>query len=154
MQIRHGFLCAAAAACCLTALAGDEAKAAPKAKKATADVICPAEAIRWEAGPAPGTRLAKLWGDMSKGGPFGVFISFDAGVMHPLHWHTRTLKLVVLSGTFLHTPEGGKEARLGPGSYLLQGGGNRHVSGASAEAPCTFFMTGDGAFDMKMAGGK
>src|SRR5438094_622886 len=40
------------------------------------DVVWPAAAIKWEAGPAPGTHVAKLWGDMDKGGPYGVLIKF------------------------------------------------------------------------------
>ncbi len=115
------------------------------------DVVWPAEAIKWEEGPAPGTHVAKLWGDMKKGGPYGVLVKFDAGVMHPLHSHTRDLKVVVLSGTFMHQPEGGTATKLGPGSYLLQAGGRKHVSGAGPDGPCEFFMTSPGAFDMTLA---
>ena len=128
--------------------AGEEAKA----KGAKADVIWPAEAIKWEDGPAKGTHIAKLWGDMTKGGAYGALLKFDAGVMHPLHWHTQDLKLVVLSGTFIHHPEGGTETKLGPGSYLLQTGGKKHVSGSGSDGPCEFFMTSSGKFDMTMAG--
>lgn len=145
-------LAAAAALLCIAGPAGAQEKA--KAKGPAKDVVWPAEAIKWEPGPAQGTQVAKLWGDMAKGGAYGVFIKFDAGVMHPLHWHTQTLKIVVLSGTFVHQPEGGTETRLGPGSYLLQAGGRKHVSGASKEGPCTFFMTSTGAFDMKVAEAK
>ena len=127
-----------------------KAKVAKKAMATKMDVVWPAEAIKWADGPAPGTHMAHLWGDMKKGGPFGVLFKFDAGVMHPMHWHTRDLKIVVISGTFLHHPDGGTETKLGPGSYLLQSGGKRHISGAGADAPCEFFMTSPGAFDMMM----
>ena len=112
------------------------------------DVVWPAEAIKWDAGPVPGTKIAPLWGALNKSGPFGVLVKFDPGVMHPLHHHTRTLKLVILSGTLLHTSEAGVESKLGPGSYLLQAGGKKHISGCAAGAECTFFMTSDGKFDM------
>lgn len=112
------------------------------------DVAWPADAIKWEAGPIKGTQVAKLWGDWTKDGPYGVLVKFEAGLMNPLHKHTHDLKIVVLSGTFVHQPEGGAETRLGPGSYLLQAGGRNHVSGCAAGADCEFFMTSPGKFDM------
>jgi len=45
---------------CAGALAKDMAKD---------DVVWPADAVKWEAGPVPGTKVAKLWGDWMKGGP-------------------------------------------------------------------------------------
>jgi quercetin dioxygenase-like cupin family protein len=111
------------------------------------ETVWPADAIKWEKGPAPGTHLAALWGDATKGA-FGVLVKFDGGVMHPMHKHTNTLKIVVISGTFVYQPKGGKETRLGPGSYLVQPGGKWHVSGCAAGAECEFFMTGNGKFDL------
>ena len=111
------------------------------------DVVMPSDALKWEDGPIKGTRVAKLWGDWTKGGPYGVLIKFNAGLMHDLHSHTQTLKIVVLSGTYVHRPEGGTEAKLGPGSYLLQAGGINHASGCAAGADCEFFMTSSDKFD-------
>src|SRR5437667_8677996 len=105
------------------------------------DVVWPADTIKWETGPLPGTHVAKLWGDWMKGGPYGVLVKFNAGIMNPLHKHTQTLKIVVVSGTFVHQPKGGTETKLGPGSYLLQAAGQWHVSGCAAGADCEFFMT-------------
>jgi len=114
---------------------------------ASQDVVWPAESLKWEDGPVKGTHVAKLWGDWTKGGPYGVLVKFDAGLMHPLHRHSNTLKIVVLKGTFVHQPEGGAETKLGPGSYLLQAGGKNHVSGCSAEAECEFFMSSGDKFN-------
>ncbi|XLZ68310.1 DUF4437 domain-containing protein [Massilia sp. SR12] len=111
------------------------------------DVIWPAEAIKWEAGPIAGTKLATLWGDSKKSGNFGMLVKFDAGVMHPLHHHTHALKLVIVTGTLIHKTESGTESKLGPGSYLLQAGGAKHISGCAAGAECQFIMTSDGKFD-------
>jgi hypothetical protein len=124
---------------CASALAKDMAKE---------DIVWPAENVKWEAGPVPGTKVAKLWGDWMKGGPYGVMVKFDAGQMNPLHHHTHALKIVVVSGTFTHKPDGGTETKLGPGSYLLQAAGKKHVSGCAAGAECTFFMTSEGKFDL------
>lgn len=136
--IAAGFLLAAAG----LALAAGDGKALRK------DTISPAESIKWESGPRPGIQVAKLWGDWMKGGPYGVLVKFNAGLMNPLHKHTHDLKIVVISGTFVHTPEGGTESRLGPGSYLVQVGGTNHVSGCAPGADCEFFMASSGKFDL------
>ena len=122
--------------------------AAKGGKMVRKDVIWPADNLKWEDGPLKGTHVVKLWGDWMKGGPYGVLIKFDAGLMNPLHKHTQTLKIVVISGTFVHQPEGGAETKLGPGSYLLQAGGKNHVSGCAAGAECEFFMTSADKFDL------
>ncbi len=122
--------------------------AAPKGGTAAKkDVVWPADALKWEDGPVKGTHVAKLWGDWMKGGPYGVLVKFDAGLMHPLHKHTHTLKIVVVSGTFVHQPAGGTETRLGPGSDFVQVGGRNHVSGCAPGAECEFFMTSGYKFD-------
>jgi hypothetical protein len=109
------------------------------------DKIWPAESIKWEDGPIKGTHVAKLWGDWTKGGAFGNLIKFDAGLMHPLHKHTHTLKIVMISGTMVHKAEGGSEAKLGPGSFLKET--KPHVSGCTKDADCVFFMTSNDKFD-------
>jgi hypothetical protein len=118
---------------------------AAQAGKGKEDQVWPAEAIKWEDGPIKGTHVAKLWGDWTKGGPFGNLIKFDAGSMHPLHKHTQTLKLVIVSGTLIYHPMGGKETKLGPGSYLSET--QPHVSGCTKDADCVFFMTAKDKFD-------
>jgi len=116
--------------------------------KAKEDVVWPAESVKWEPGPAPGTKVAKLWGDWSKGGPYGVLVKFDAGKINALHHHTHALKIVILSGTFSHKTDGGPESLLGPGSYLMQAAGKKHVSGCTTAGECTFMVTSDGKFDL------
>lgn len=124
------------------------ALAAKGAKSMKKDVIWPAAAVKWEDGPVKGVHVANLWGGIAKGGPYGALLKFDAGLMHPLHWHTKDLKIVVISGTFLHKPEGGTETKLGPGSFLLQAGRSKHVSGCAPGADCEFFMSSSDKFDM------
>lgn len=117
------------------------------AKSGGDNLVMPADSLKWEDGPVKGTHVAKLWGDWLKGGPYGVLIKFDAGLMHSLHHHTQTMKTVIISGTFVFKPEGGTETKLGPGSYLKQQGGKKHVSGCSAESECVFFVTASDKFD-------
>ena len=125
-------------------------KSAPKggAKKA---VIMPAADMKWtdlDPKGAPGVKIADLWGDHTKGA-FGAILKFPAGFNAPLHTHTHDMKIVVMSGTFIHGPEGKPEVRLGPGSYLLQPGGNyRHTTSCDKASECTFSIESNGAFDL------
>ena len=117
----------------------------------TAAVGIMAADLKWEPMPGiEGVQVAKLWGDMSKGA-YGAFVKLSANQNHPLHTHTSTVKLVILSGEFTYTPEGGAEQRYGPGSYLMVPGGLKHSSGTGAEE-VTMFQEQSGAWDMKPVG--
>ena len=101
---------------------------------------------------APGVKIADVWGDHAKGA-FGAFLRFPAGFIAPLHTHTHAIKIVVLSGTYLQTPDGKAEMRMGPGSYVLQpGGAYRHVSACDRASDCELFIQSSGKFDLKLVG--
>ena len=125
--------------------------AAPAHKDANAPVFMPAADLKWvdlDAKGAPGVKVADVWGDHTKGG-YGAFIKFPAGFSTPLHYHTHAAKLVIISGTFLQTPEGKSEIRLGPGSYLMQPGKSyKHTTGCDKASDCLFFSESTGAFDL------
>ncbi len=111
-------------------------------------VIWPADKVKWVEMPnTGGVMRAVLWGDPDKGAS-GVFIKFPAGLKLPTHYHTNAMKIVVLSGTLVYTPEGGSENKLGPGSYLSFGPEDRHFSGPGEGSGCTFFIEQSGKFDM------
>lgn len=100
---------------------------------------------------APGVQIAPLWGDPSKGA-FGAFLKLPAGFSAPLHTHTRPMKVVIVSGTYIQQPNGSSEFRLGPGSFLMQPGGNyRHVTRCATDAECMFFFESEGPFDLHAA---
>ncbi|HEX6309914.1 MAG TPA: DUF4437 domain-containing protein [Longimicrobiales bacterium] len=102
---------------------------------------------------APGVKLATLWGDPTAG-PFGAFFLLPAGFAAPLHTHTHPIKVIIVSGTYLQQPEGAPEFQLGPGSYLMQPGGNyRHTTGCASGSDCVFFAESEGAFDLLVAEG-
>ena len=110
--------------------------------------IWPAADLKWVEVPnTGGVKQAVLWGNPEKGA-FGALNKFPAGAKFPLHYHTNSMKVVLISGTWLYTPEGGSEHRLGPGSYLSFGAKDRHVSGAAEGAECVFFFEQPGKFDM------
>jgi anti-sigma factor ChrR (cupin superfamily) len=130
-----------------------EKKATSASKGASSRlVVIPASDMKWadlDPTGAPGVKIADVWGNHAKGA-FGAFIKFPAGFAAPLHTHTNDFKIVVVSGTFIQVPEGKPEFRLGPGSYLLQPGGNyKHTSACDKASECVFFVQSTGKFDLK-----
>jgi hypothetical protein len=60
------------------------------------------------------------------------------------------MKVVFLTGTYVQAPEGKPEVRLGPGSYLMQPGGDyRHTTSCDKASDCVFFVESNGALDLK-----
>ena len=61
------------------------------------------------------------------------------------------MKVVFVSGTYIQAPEGKPEVRLGPGSYMMQPGGNyRHTTRCDQASDCVFLVESSGAFDLKL----
>ncbi len=114
-------------------------------------VPIPASDLAWadlDPTGAPGVKIATLWGDYQKG-PFGAIFKLPAGFAAPLHSHTHAMKVVIVSGTYIQGPQGKPEFRLGPGSYLMQPGGNYlHTTSCDKSSDCVFFVGSDGAFDL------
>ena len=99
---------------------------------------------------APGVKIVDLWGDHTKGA-YGAYLKLPAGFAAPLHTHTYAMKVIFVSGTYLQSPEGKPEVRLGPGSYMMQPGGNyRHTTSCDKSADCVLFVESSGKFDLKM----
>ena len=114
-------------------------------------VVMPAGEMKWtDLGPgAPGVKVADLWGNRAKGA-FGALFKLPAGFAAPLHTHTYDMKVVIVSGTYIQSPEGKPEFRLGPGSYFFQPGGNyRHTTACDKAADCVFLIESKGPFDFK-----
>jgi anti-sigma factor ChrR (cupin superfamily) len=135
---------------------GSEAKAksVPRAK-AGSPIFMPAGDLKWtdlDPTGAPGVKIADVWGDHTKSG-YGAFLKFPAGFLTPLHTHTHAIKIVVISGTYMQTPEGKPEQRMGPGSYVFQPGGNyKHISACDKASECLLFIESSGKFDLKPVG--
>ena len=121
-------------------------------------IFMPAGDLKWadlDPTGAPGVKVADLWGNHAKGA-FGAYLKLPAGFAAPLHTHTHNMKVIFLSGTYIQAPEGKPAVRLGPGSYMMQPGGNyRHTTSCDKSADCVFFVESTGAFDLKpVAAGK
>jgi hypothetical protein len=116
-------------------------------------VVSPAADLKWEdldPKGAPGVKITDLWGNHAKGA-FGSFVKFPAGFAAPLHTHTSDYKIVIVSGTLIQAPEGKPEFRLGPGSYLMQPGGNyKHTTACDQASDCVFLIQSTGKFDLKV----
>lgn len=124
-----------------------------EASSTTSPIPIPAADLKWtdlDPAGAPGVKVADLRGDHTKG-PFEAFFKLPAGFAAPLHTHTHDMKLITVSGTYVQAPKGKPEFRLGPGSYLMQPGGNyQHTTSCDAGADCLFFVESAGAFDLKV----
>jgi quercetin dioxygenase-like cupin family protein len=127
------------------ALSALPAGAGEEAATAGQEVIWPADQVVFKE-VIPGVSKAILWGNPEKGA-YGSLTRFAKGQRNPLHTHSNAIKIVVVSGTFVYDSGAGEKA-LGPGSYLLQPAGVKHVSGAGADADCLFFEESDGLFDL------
>ncbi|MGI9044322.1 MAG: DUF4437 domain-containing protein [Gemmatimonadaceae bacterium] len=110
----------------------------------------PASEMAWvdlDPSGAPGVKIATVRGDL-KEGPFGAFLKLPAGFAAPLHKHTHEMRLAIVSGTYIQAQEGKPEFRLGPGSYLVQPGGDyRHTTACDKASDCVFYFESDGGFD-------
>jgi hypothetical protein len=129
-----------------------KAKSAPKAA-ASRLVVVPASDLKWadlDPTGAPGVKIADLWGNHAKGA-YGAFFKLPAGFAVPLHTHTYDIKVVIISGTYIQSPERKPEFRLGSGSYFMQPGGNyRHTTSCDKAADCVLFAESNGKFDLKL----
>jgi anti-sigma factor ChrR (cupin superfamily) len=125
----------------------------PAASAAARLIAKPAADLKWtdlDPTGAPGVKVSDLWGDHAKGA-FGAYFKLPAGFAVPLHTHTHDMKVIFVSGTYIQAPEGKPEFRLGPGSYMMQPGGNyRHTTSCDKASECVFFVESNGAFDLKL----
>jgi anti-sigma factor ChrR (cupin superfamily) len=131
------------------------AQSTKTARSASAPTFLPAADLKWtdlDPKGAPGVKIADLWGDHTKGA-YGAYIKLPAGFTTPLHTHSHPMNVIFVSGTYLQTPEGKAQVRLGPGSYMMQPAGDyKHVTGCDKSADCVFFVESDGPFDLKPVG--
>ncbi len=147
-----GSLAALLVAAAVLAQGGEADKAkSPHKGGAKKFVVWPAADLKWEplAGAPPGPMIATLWGDPTKGA-YGAILKFPPGFSAGLHTHSADLKIVVISGTWIHGEEGKPEVKLGAGSYLFQPSHLRHTTACDKASECVAFFEASGKFDIKM----
>lgn len=114
-------------------------------------VLFSGEGLRWEPleGAPPGVMKATIWGNTATG-PYGAFVKFPKNMQAPLHNHSSEMKIVVVKGAYVYTPEGGKAQRFGPGSFVSYPGGDRHATSSDENSESLFFVEQPGKFDLNV----
>ena len=110
-------------------------------------VLAPAD-LKWKA-MGNGIEAAPVSGDMEKG-PSRFFLKYPAGLVTPLHHHSANHHVTVVSGAITLTV-GGKDHRLGPGSYFMLSDRAPHVAKVEGNEPAVFFIQAESPWDVVMA---
>lgn len=114
-------------------------------------VLWPASQIRWAADPVQaGLQRAALTGS-SATGAYRELARFDAGLSVPLHHHTSEIRAFVHSGTMIWTMEGRDPVEVGPGSWVILPGGERHTTACKSGEDCVVYVEQPGRFDLILA---
>jgi hypothetical protein len=132
------------------AMASITAQAADAMGDAT--FINPAD-INWSEAPPglpKGSRVAVLYGDPGKAGPFVLRAMLPAGYKIPPHWHTQGESLTVISGTFYL---GLGDTMDAAHAHALKAGGFHNLPPkghhfAFTKGPTMLQIHGDGPFDI------
>lgn len=111
-------------------------------------IVVPTTDLKWKA-MGNGIEAASVSGDMDKG-PSRFFLKYPVGLVTPMHHHTANHHVTVVSGTITLTV-GGKEHRLGPGSYFMLGDRAPHIAKVEGNEPAVFFIQAEAPWDVVMA---
>ena len=109
--------------------------------------------LKWGAAPPAlpkGAKIAVLYGDPFKSGPFVVRLMAPAGYLIPPHWHSQTENLTVISGV-LNLGEGDQVDK--GHAHALKAGGYHYLPAkahhyAFTSVPTVIQIHGDGPFDI------
>lgn len=141
MRNHHAFLAVTAVALSAAALSF--------AAETGKSIVLPKADLKWQPMGNSGVAAAPVSGDMNKG-PCRFFLKYPAGFVTPLHHHTANHHVTVISGAITLTV-GGKEHRLGPGSYFMLADRAAHTAKVEGNEDAVFFIQADGAWDVVMA---
>jgi quercetin dioxygenase-like cupin family protein len=120
------------------------AGAAGRQSDRAAGVALTPDALEWQPVPVlAGMTFARVGGTAD--GPQARFVRIPANGMLPLHRHTATVRVVVVSGTYVYGTQGEPARRFGPGSFIVTPGDVPHVAGC-AEA-CLYYEEVEGRPD-------
>lgn len=126
------------------AATGATRAAEPVAGRAHADT-----GLTWAACPAflpEGCGIAVLAGDPA-GRDADVFFRVPGKSIIPLHWHSSTERMVLVSGRLRVSYEGQPELRLVPGQYARGAARASHSAVCESAEPCVLFIAFDGPVD-------
>jgi mannose-6-phosphate isomerase-like protein (cupin superfamily) len=137
---KHTLIAVIAAALCSAAFV--------HAAGAGKSVVIPKADLKWKP-MGNGIEAAAVSGDMDKG-PSRFFLKYPVGLVTPLHHHTANHHVTVVSGSITLTT-GGKEQRLGPGSYFMLVDRAAHIAKVEGNEPAVFFIQAEATWDVVMA---
>lgn len=141
MKSRYAFLACFCIVGVLIAVSADADEGS--AGKAAPVAVTPVD-LNWQAVPGlPFLMAARVWG--SPDAALGRFVKFSEGKVLPLHKHTATVRVVVLSGTYVYGRQGEPEKQFPAGSFVFTPGGAPHVAGCGG--PCVYYEEVDGKPD-------
>jgi quercetin dioxygenase-like cupin family protein len=75
-----------------------------------------------------------------------LYAKLTAGCKVPMHWHTASEQLVIVSGTARMEHQGGQPETVARGGYVMMPG--KHQHSFACAGPCEFYIVTDGAFDI------
>jgi len=111
-----------------------------------------ASTLQWQdaVGFTKGARLAVVYGDMTKPGPFVARLALPANFKIAPHWHSKAEYLSISSGS-LRLGQGDRydltdAALFGAGDFLYQPAGHRHF--LLTTEPTVVELYGSGPFDI------
>ena len=148
MKSRYACLTGFCIACVITTVPADADE--NSAGKAAPVATTPAE-LSWQ--PVPGLPFmaaARVWGTPEAAQ--GRFVKFSEKKSLPLHKHTASVRVVVVSGTYVYGREGEPEKHFPAGSFVFTPGGTSHVAGC--DAPCVYYEEVDGKPDITVVPAK
>lgn len=105
--------------------------------------------LKWKAMGNAGVATAVVSGDMEKG-PSRFFLKYPVGLVTPLHHHTANHHVTLISGSLTLTV-GGKEHRLGPGSYFMLADRAGHIAKVEGSEDAIMFIQAESPWDVVMA---
>lgn len=104
--------------------------------------------LKWTGMGNTGIATAPVSGDMGKGAS-RFFLKYPVGLVTPLHHHTANHHVTVVSGTITLTV-GGKEHRLGPGSYFMLADKATHIAKVEGTEDALLFIQAEAPWDVVM----
>lgn len=114
-----------------------------------ADETHSANASQMKFGPVPNSpaclTAAPEHGDPSKG-PSTLLLRFSSGCAVPMHWHTPTEEVLMVSGSAKMQTQDGKVSMLERGGFVHVPA--KHPHQFTCVTACTAFLVSDGVFDI------
>lgn len=124
--------------------------------------LCAVSGVAWAGGElktvdtavweeiVPGVAFGAVFGDW-RAEAHGKFVSFQPGVVSPLHTHSGGFHAVVVSGTVINPyPEEANPPEMGPGTYWSTHAGTVHATGCVSEEPCLIYTHMDQGWDISV----